>query len=45
MTNTGWHVSLCFLAEIVENWATQCKGEYCKVVQIVAKYWNRYHIP
>lgn len=44
MTNTGWHVSLHYLGQTVDNWATQSKGKYCRVAQTVAKYWNRYHI-
>lgn len=41
MTNTDWHMSLHYLGQTVENWATQSKGKYCRVAQTVAKYWNR----
>lgn len=44
MSNTGWHVSLHYLRQSVEGWATQCKGKYYRVAQTVVKYWNRYHI-
>lgn len=38
MGNTGQHVSLHYLGQTVEKWATQCKGKYYRVAQTVAKY-------